>query len=251
MKTAIKKVSEYQGLDVFDYSLENSQGARISIRNFPDFWHEFSIIDENKERQNLLIDSFNKKNIAQNIEEFQNLKEVVHENSITLKEDLHSISKESNSRRTLFQITYTLFEDNSVTINFDTDSQTDYSKLSVYLENYWIAAKNQVKVESEDIFQIDGKQVEHTLVLSGNDRKKFPVLQIKDPDSKYGLDFFTNMDQLLLSMVNLKNSSSISFNKKQSNNLALQLCFKNLFDFEKNNQLDVRNNWITYRIKYH
>ncbi|MFT8413821.1 MAG: hypothetical protein ABF643_05865, partial [Oenococcus oeni] len=65
------------------------------------------------------------------------------------------------------------------------------------------------------------------------------------------LDFFTNMDQLLLSMANLKNSSSISFNKKQSNNLALQLCFKNLFDFEKNNQLDVRNNWITYRIKYH
>ncbi|WP_243462132.1 hypothetical protein [Oenococcus oeni] len=123
--------------------------------------------------------------------------------------------------------------------------------MSVYLENYWIAAKNQVKVESEDNFQIDGKQVEHTLVLSENDRKEFPVLQIKDPDSKYGLDFFTNMDQLLLSMVNLKNSSSISFNKKQSSNLALQLCFKNLFDFEKNNQLDVRNNWITYRIKYH
>lgn len=252
MKTAINKVSEYQGFDIFDYSLENDRGTRISIRNFPNFWHEYSFIDENSQRQNLLIDPFDEKNIDQNKGNCQTLKVVIHENSITLKEDSKNfIAKENNSTKTFPQITYTLFEDDSVTIKFDTDFRTDYSKLPTYLKNYWIIAKGQVKIKSDDDFNLERKPVGQTFVLNEMDRKSIPVLQARGPSLKRELSFFTNMDQLLLSASDLKNSNSILTDRKESGSAVLELCFQNLFDFEKNNQLVVRNNWITYRIKYH
>ncbi|MDN6968539.1 hypothetical protein FCS83_08255 [Oenococcus sp. UCMA 17063] len=252
MKTAINKVSEYRGFDIFDYSLENDRGTRISIRNFPSFWHEYSFIDENSQRQNFLIDPFNGKNTDQNKGNCQTLKVVIHENSITLKEDSKNfIAKENNSTKTFPQITYTLFEDDSVTIKFDTDSQTDYSELPIYLKNYWIIAKDQLKIKSDDDFNLNRKRVGQTLVLNEVNRKRIPVLQARGPSLKREFNFFTNMDQLLLSVSDLKNSNSILVDRKEPGNVVLELCFQNLFNFEKNKRLIVRNNWITYRIKYH
>lgn len=215
------------------FSLENNHATKIVFQNAPFVWQEFSFLNRANERHNWVFDQtiFNQRDKQAK----QHFPVIIHENSITFQTDPSCQLVDA-----LFQVTYSLFEDNSLTIKFDNLNDTGSDLASIFLKTGWRLASDWTKS-----LQIYSKPLELSQDDVGNpekqlwapalfDPKKQAAVILENNQTKATLQIFSNFDGLSWSLMALKQKKILS--------LTMQ-----------NRIIDGRSQdhgyWITYKIK--